>query len=100
MKWLLVVVLAVIGILAAIVAIEYLTVSIHALPSFIPGHKANDYGHYHKRGAIAAVVALLAFAGAVVLAIRFRRADAAPTASGASAQDLLSGPGTGPGAAG
>ena len=36
MKWVLVIVLAIIGVLAAIVAIEYFVVPIHSLPSFIP----------------------------------------------------------------
>jgi hypothetical protein len=80
MKWIPVVVLAIIGVLAAIVAIEYFVVPIHSLPSFIPGHKPGG-GHYHKRGAGAALVALLAFAGAAILAVRATRkpATAAPT---------------------
>jgi hypothetical protein len=74
MKWIWVIVLAVIGILAAIVAVEYLTVSIHALPSFIPGRHPG-HGHYHKRGAGAAIIALLAFIGAGFLAYRNVKAD-------------------------
>jgi len=94
MKWIAVVVLVIIGVLAAVVAVEYLTVSIHSLPSFIPGRK-HVPGHYHKRGAIAAVIALIAFAGAAVLAVRFRRQAPAPAVT--SAGDLLSGPGSTPG---
>jgi uncharacterized membrane protein YidH (DUF202 family) len=90
MKWVWVAVLIVIGILAAIVAIEYFTVSIHSLPSFIPGHKP-IYGHYRKRGAVAAVVAIVAFAAAAVLAIRFSRQAAPPPGPApSSAGDLLS----------
>ena len=72
MKWIVVVVLVVIAILAAVVAVEYFTVAIHALPSWLPGHKATiaghkhpPRGHYRKRGAVAAVIAfiLLVIAG-------------------------------------
>jgi hypothetical protein len=75
MKWVLVIALAVIGVLAAIVAIEYFVVPIHSLPSYIPGHKATA-GHYRKRGAGAALVAVVAFVAAGMLAVRFRREDA------------------------
>jgi len=83
MKWLAVVLLAIIGLLAAFVAIEYFTVSIHALPSYIPGHRSVN-GHYHKRGAVAALVAIVALAGSAVLAFRIlrpRELKAAPVAA-------------------
>jgi hypothetical protein len=94
MKWLLVVLLAIVGLLAAFVAIEYFTVSIHSLPSYIPGHK-NGNGHYHVRGAMVGLIAIVALAGAAVLAIRIVRprepkaapVQAAPT--NASADQLL-----------
>lgn len=100
LKWIWVVLLAVIGILAAIVAVEYLTVSIHHLPSWIPGHRPHVRGHYHKRGAIAALIALVAFVAAGYLAYRFTRTDhpaageTGPTPAGpeASADDLLASP--------
>lgn len=62
MKWIWVIVLVVVGIIAAFVAVEYLTTSIHALPSYIPGHEnlvhgRKPRGRYHKRGAAAAVIA-------------------------------------------
>ncbi len=101
MKWIGVAVLVVIGIIAAFVAIEYLVVPIHSLPSFMPGHK-NANGHYHKRGAIAAVVAIVALGAALVFAVRFTRPESetsapAPTApvgstTPSSVDDLLSGP--------
>lgn len=100
MKWIGVAVLAIIGIIAAFVAIEYLVVPIHSLPTFLPGHK-NVNGHYHKRGAIAAVVAVVAFGAAIVLAVRFTRRESDPTARPATASvastpssvdDLLSAP--------
>jgi uncharacterized membrane protein YidH (DUF202 family) len=106
MKWIGVAVLAVIGIIAAFVAIEYLVVPIHSLPTFLPGHK-NINGHYHKRGAVAAVVALVALGGAVLLAIRFTRPESeraaavpAPTApvgsASGSVDDLLGAPSPAP----
>ena len=97
MKWIGVIILVIIGILAAIVAVEYLTVSIHNLPSFIPGHH-HGRGKYHKRGAIAAVIAVVAFAGAGYWAYRIKNAGRPAVAAGAapsessSADQLLSNP--------
>ncbi len=92
MKWVGVIILVVVGLLAAFVAIEYLTVQIHALPSFIPGRVALKYGHYRKRGALAALIAIVAFVIAAVLAVRIWRSDQAPTAS---AGDVLRAPSQG-----
>ncbi len=80
MKWLGVIVLVIVGALATYVAIEYFTVAIHALPSYIPGHKAtvNGHiarGHYRKRGAFAALIAVIAFVAAGFLAYRIQRAN-------------------------
>jgi hypothetical protein len=92
MKWVGVIILAVVGVLAAIVAIEYFTVAIHALPSYIPGHVAGKYGHYRKRGAAAALIAIVAFGLAAFLAVRIRRSEQAPTVS---AGDVLRSPSEG-----
>jgi uncharacterized membrane protein YidH (DUF202 family) len=98
MKWIWVILLVIIGVIAAIVAVEYLTVSIHALPSWIPGHKAHGKGHYHKRGAIAAVIAFVAFVVAGYLTYRFMQARPATasttdtTGSPGSTDQLLSSP--------
>ncbi len=87
MKWLGVILLVILGGLATYVAIEYFTVAIHALPSYIPGHEAigphghPPRGHYRKRGAIAAVIALASFVIAGFLAFRIVRADRAAAAS-------------------
>jgi H+/Cl- antiporter ClcA len=104
MKWIAVVVLVIIGVLAAIVAFEYLTVSVHSLPSWIPGHHRGN-GRYHKRGAVAAVIALVAFVVAGWLSYRFTRGArpavaAAPVSTGepSSADQLLSNPPATPGA--
>jgi uncharacterized membrane protein YidH (DUF202 family) len=88
MKWVLVIVLAIIGVLAAIVAIEYFVVPIHSLPSFIPGRHATA-GHYRKRGAAAALIAVVAFVAAGLLAVRFRREDAVAAPASASTADQL-----------
>jgi hypothetical protein len=73
MKWLGAIVLVIVGILAALVAVEYLTVSIHAVPSFMGRHPGR--GHYRKRGAVAALIAIIAFVAAGYLIYRTRRAD-------------------------
>jgi hypothetical protein len=78
MKWLGVIVLLIVGILAALVAVEYLTVSIHSVPSFLGRHPGR--GHYRKRGAGAALIALIAFVAAGYLIFRQRRADKAALA--------------------
>jgi drug/metabolite transporter (DMT)-like permease len=92
MKWVGVIILVVVGVLAAFVAIEYLTVEIHALPSYIPGHVPLKFGHYRKRGALAALIAVVAFVLAVVLAVRIYRRD---QVSASSAGDLLAAPSQG-----
>lgn len=82
MKWIPVIILLVLAGLAAFVAVEYFTVAIHALPSYIPGHKGTLPGHHHgarghyrKRGAVAAVIAVIFLAIAGWLAVRNRRSD-------------------------
>ncbi len=94
MKWIYVIVLAIIGVLAAIVAIEYFTVAIHALPSFMGRHHGR--GHYRKRGAGAAVIAFVTLAVAGYLTYRNLRTDKAgpsrPVVQDQSADQLLSSP--------
>ena len=99
MKWIWVILLAIIGILAAIVAIEYFVVPIHSLPSYIPGYHHHKRGHYHKRGAISALIAIVALGAAGYLAYRFARPSAPPAGpgqdsapEGGSADQLLSDP--------
>jgi hypothetical protein len=101
MKWIWVIVFAVIGILAAIAAVEYLTVSISHIPSFMGGHHGR--GHFRKRGYGSLVIAVVAFVIAGFLAYRIVRTDKGTTGgsqSDASADDLLSSPGTSDPAAG
>jgi len=83
MKWLPVVLLTIFGLLAAFVAIEYYTVSIHSLPSYLPGRRSVN-GHYHVRGAMAGLVAIVALAIAAVLAIRIVRPSGATEATDAT----------------
>ena len=83
MKWFWVIVLVVVGILAALVAVEYLTVSIHAVPSFLG--RRHGRGHFRKRGAAAAFIAVVAFVGAGYLIYRTRRADKLALAASAPA---------------
>jgi uncharacterized membrane protein len=73
------VILLIVGILALVVAVIYLTTSIHALPSFIPGKHIGANGHYHKRGAIAAVIGIVLIAIGAVVGLRGRRQVTTPT---------------------
>jgi hypothetical protein len=83
MKWPWIIVLLVVGVLAALLAAEYLSVSIHALPTFLGRHHGR--GHYRKRGAGAALVALIAFAGAGYLIYRGRQAEKSTGATATAA---------------
>ena len=87
-KWIGVIALTVVGILAAIVAIEYLTLPIHSVPTFLGGKHVR--GHYQRRGSALLVLALVAFGGAAYWAVRIRRAeragDAPTVTAGAVAQ--------------
>ena len=74
-KWIGVIALTVVGILAAIVAIEYLTLPIHSVPTFLGGKHIR--GHYQRRGSALLVLALVAFGGAAYWAVRIRRAERA-----------------------
>jgi intracellular sulfur oxidation DsrE/DsrF family protein len=73
MKWV-AIILVVVGVLAGIVAIEYFTVSIHALPAFLGGKPHHHVrGHYHKRGAIAALIAVVALGSGIYLFLKDRK---------------------------
>jgi hypothetical protein len=79
-RWVVCGIFAVLGVLALVVAVIYFTVPIHSIPSFIPGkHPVN--GHYHKRGAVAAVIGIVLLAIAAVVGLRNRAAPAAPIGS-------------------
>jgi hypothetical protein len=76
MKWIGVIVLAVVGILALIVGVDYLTTSIHHLPSFLGG-KRHTKGHYQKRGDALIAIGVVALGGAGYWAYRIRHSAAA-----------------------
>jgi hypothetical protein len=88
---------------AAVFAFEYFTLGIGHLPSWVPGHvaatsvpssgkcpvgwhqKGNlcyEKGHKHKSGLVAAVIAVIAFAGAGWLLYRNQQAQRAAQAAG------------------
>src|SRR5664280_1390688 len=78
-KWIGVIALTVVGILAAIVAIEYLTVPIHSVPTFLGGKHVR--GHYQRRGSALLVLAVVAFGGAAYWTVRIRGRAPPPLAS-------------------
>jgi hypothetical protein len=58
-------VLIVVGIVAVVFAVIYLTITAPNLPGFVPGHVGHvkHARHYTKRGIASIVVAVAAFAG-------------------------------------
>ncbi len=74
----------VVGVVAAVYAFEYLTVSIHALPSWVPG-KHHGRGHYHKRGAILGLIAIVCLGGAGYIFYRARSQGGAAATDGGTA---------------
>ena len=80
MKWFWIIVLIVVGIIAAVFAFEYLTVGIGNLPSWVPGPVAHHRGHMRKRGYLAAIIAIAAFVGAGWMIYKNRLADQAANA--------------------
>ncbi len=78
-KWIGVIALGVIGVLAFIVAILWLSEPIHELPAFLGGKKG--HGHYQRRGEALIVFAIVVLAVAGYLGYRLSRSsrtDAAP----------------------
>ena len=71
------VVIAVFGVLAAIAAILYFALPAHSLPALLPGRVAHITGHRNRRGAGAAVVAVVLFVLAWVVAKHDASAPAA-----------------------
>lgn len=56
--------LAVLGVVLAVVAVIYFAETAGKLPSFFPGHQAGSAHHHTKHGIVAAIVAVIALAGA------------------------------------
>jgi uncharacterized membrane protein len=78
-KWAASAILAIVGVLAIAVAVIYVAVSIHSLPSFIPGKHVGVNGHYHKRAAIAGVIGIVLLALSGVIVFRSRQGAATPS---------------------
>jgi hypothetical protein len=68
----LITILAVVGLVAIVVGIVYLTVKIGSLPSFFPGHAAHGRGHRKKRGYLAVGVGVVLLASSLVVAYAAR----------------------------
>lgn len=78
MKLVIVAVVVIVGILAAVVAGVYFTESVRNLPSFFPGHNPHgSTGIRYKRGAAAAVGAVVLWVIAIVVAMSGRRRQVA-----------------------
>ena len=84
MKWLWIIVLLVVGIIAAVFSFEYLTVGIGHLPSWVPGNAPHHHGHMRTRGYLAAIVAIAAFVGAGWRIYQTQLADKAAKAANAA----------------
>ena len=67
MKKVIVVLIVIVGLLAAAVAAVYFAEPVHSLPSFFPGHAHTGNGIRYKKGAIAAVAAVVLWVIAIVV---------------------------------
>jgi hypothetical protein len=80
-KWVVCGVCAVLGVIALIYAVIYLSVGIHALPGFVPGKEVGVNGHYHKRAALCGLIGVVLLAVAVVAGMSARRGTTAQAGS-------------------
>ena len=105
MKWLWIILLIIVGIVAAIFAYEYLSTGIGHLPSWIPGHvtakaavdgkcpnsahlsngMCYTKGHERKRGYLCLLIAVAAFVGAGWLIYKERGASSGGSTPAAAA---------------
>jgi hypothetical protein len=85
-RWVIFAICAILGIIALIYAVIYLTVPIHSLPGFVPGKKMVN-GHYHKRALVAGIigVVLLVIAGYVGIVTRRSTGTRAGSAAASAA---------------
>jgi uncharacterized membrane protein len=74
-RWIIATVCAVLGVIALIYAVIYLSVGIHSLPGFVPGKQAGVYGHYHKRAALTGVIGIVLLAIAIFVGMGARRSS-------------------------
>jgi hypothetical protein len=76
MKMFIAVLITIVGVLAAAVAVVYLIEPMHSLPSFFPGHALHGTAIRYKKGAAAAVAAVVLWVIAIVVAMAGRRRPA------------------------
>jgi uncharacterized membrane protein len=88
-RWVISIVCAVLGVIALIYAVIYVSVPIHSLPGFVPG-KNPVSGHYHKRALLVAIIGIVLLAIAALVGLGPRRSAAAPTGPSRSAADPAS----------
>ena len=70
-RWIICTVCAILGVIALVYAVIYLSVPIHSLPGFVPGkHDVN--GHYHKRAALTGVIGVVLLAIAIFIGLGAR----------------------------
>jgi hypothetical protein len=101
-KWVIAVIVGIVGIVFLIAGIVYATVPIHSLPGFMPGSRPG-LGTYHKKGLVTFLIGAVLLAVGLVVAVSARRsADTAlpatgstvptPVSSGGSVEGTPSGP--------
>ncbi len=79
-RWAICAVFAVLGVLALIYAVIYVSVPIHSLPGFVPGQRPVN-GHYHKRALLVAIIGIVLLAISAVIGMGARRASATQVGS-------------------
>jgi uncharacterized membrane protein HdeD (DUF308 family) len=68
------VIIGIIGVLALIAGVIYLTTAAHSLPTFFPGYvKAADYHKHTKRGEAGIIVGILLIVIAIIVWVSGRR---------------------------
>ena len=79
-RWVICGVLAILGVLALIYAVIYVTVPINSLPGFVPGKRPVG-GHYHKRALLVAVIGIVLLAISAFVGMKARRSTTAQVGS-------------------
>jgi uncharacterized membrane protein HdeD (DUF308 family) len=69
------VVLAILGVLAILAGIIYITLPAKSIPHFFPDYTPHSHFHANKHGAVAIVVGVILIVVAVLIPIISRRAD-------------------------
>jgi len=77
-RWVICAVCAVLGVIALIYAVIYVSVPIHSLPGFVPGKEVGNGGHYHKRALLVGIIGIVLLAIAVFVGMPARRSKVAP----------------------